>query len=246
MKKYLSILLLVLSMCMAAACKHTDEEVYPIRFGNIRQTVVLGITNRISFVDGGGEYRITVEKPDVLGIPEIDKDLSSVVITPLKLGESALTIHDVRANAYVVLHVSVEEFHLIYTILRIEGTNQNPYISLNDDVRLIRSDDGSRKVSVERNGKVLGEGLFDINTTDSKLPMMQFSLHHNESEEFELFEYQIFESGNALNILGHCFGFDWSVLSPDSARSRMSVSYSHLNLKASNGCIVTGIIHPNK
>lgn len=227
------------------ACGHSEyEEVYPIRFGNNDITVKLMVTNHVSFVDGGGEYRISVGSPDVIAVPVIDNDTRTLKITPLAKGESTVLIYDVRANKAVKLNVKVVDFYISCKVMAVEGTNLNPYVAAGDEIRFIRTDDDRRLVDVVRGGEFVADGCFDIDLdTSAGRANMHFGLHSymQATEELEPYLYKISNnSAAALDIINHLFGFGWQ--KPAAAGRSLPVFYPRLELEAPNGCVISGIL----
>lgn len=248
MNKLLSAILIFIVCLLVFACSDDKEpEIYPIRFDQQDYSIFLGVGASISYVDGGGVYELAASDPEVLGKFGIDVETRHLMINPAKTGESTLTITDVRANSKVELHIKVEDFYCSFKVIEVEGDNQNPYIAREDEIRFVKTSDNFRQLLILREDhlshqqKIVAEGDFDIERSETNIFTMQMGLHAKENEELEVFEYTIGGSGTILNLFNHFFDFDWE----ESVASKSSLPPQKIELvlvDADNNCKIACVM----
>ena len=107
---------MLLTCLFITACSDNDEpkytdEITPITFGKRDYTVMFGKDATIPFTDGGGVYELTASNPEVLGKFSIDVETNDrLYVQPAIVGESYLTIKDIKAETTVTLHFTVGNF----------------------------------------------------------------------------------------------------------------------------------------
>lgn len=231
------------------ACHSSDidePEIYPIRFPQPSYTVKMGITSSIFFVDGGDEYIIEIGNPDVIGKAEIDINNHNLYITPISIGESTITINDIRALKAVQLHITVVDFYLSFNVVSIDGENNNPYIRLNDELRYIRTDDNRKPFKIMYHNPLnyevntIAEGTFDFIRGDSDFSL-EMALHRKTGEELEAFTYTAKGPTAVFDVFNLYFGFGWEKL-PQS--KGLPVQRLNLELIDHNGCTINTILMP--
>lgn len=215
MYKLLIPLVLILSFLMTSCDSSDDPEVYPIRFGQTDYTIRYATTARIGFVDGGGQYELTASNPEVLGDFYIDAKNQTLVVRPSSVGESTLTVTDVRMNTSVTLNFTVEDFYLSFLVNEIEGNNLNPYLSVGNEIRFIRDDENTRQMKVMWQNKVtyelkcIANGRFDIERSETNIFTLNMALHSDRIEELEAFSYTMGGDGECLDIFDNYFDYNW-------------------------------------
>lgn len=247
MNKLLSAILIFILCLLAVACSDDKEpEIYPIRFGQQDYSIFLGVGASISYVDGGGVYELAASDPDVLGTFGIDVETHRLMINPAKTGESTLTITDVRANSKVELHIKVVDFYCSFKVIEVEGNNQNPYIAREDEIRFVKTSDNFRQLLILREDhlsqqqKIVAEGDFDIERSETNIFTMKMGLHAKANEEMEVFEYTIGGSWSVVNLFNHFFDFDW-----DESVASKSLPPQKIELvlvDADNNCKITCVM----
>ncbi len=73
---------------------------------------------------------------------------------PSSVGESTLTINDVKAGTSVTLNFTVVDFYLSFIVSEIEGDNHNPYLSIGNEIRFIRDDENTRQMKIMWQNKI--------------------------------------------------------------------------------------------
>lgn len=249
MNKIFNVIML-LTCLFITACSDNDEPkvpdmVTPITFGKSDYTIMFGKETLIPFTDGGGIYELTASNPEVLGKFGIDMETNSrLCIQPAKIGESYLTIKDVKAEATVTLHFIVEDFYLSFRINEIDGTNTNEFFEVGREIRFIRNEDNTKPVKViwynnmTFQPMIIGEGLFNITRSDTNIFSMEFSLHHNSDEEFALYEYTMGGDGEYMALFDSIFNFGWEK-NVASLSSRSQQRIVMILTDKNNGCKIT-------
>lgn len=247
MNKLLTAIQIFIMCFLTVACSDDKEpEIYPIRFGQQDYTIRLGVGTSIFYVDGGGVYKLAASNPEVLGTFGIDIETHRLMINPAKTGESTLTITDVRANNKVELHITVEDFYCSFKVIKVEGDDQNPYIAKEDEIRFVKTSDNFRQLLILREDhlshqqKIVAEGDFDIERSETNIFTMKMGLHAKANEEMEVFEYTIGGSGTVINLFNHFFDFNWE----ESVTSKsMQVRDIEMTLvDADNNCKITCVM----
>lgn len=222
MKKIFNVIML-LTCLFITACSDNDEPkdtdaITPITFGKRDYTVMFGKDAAIPFTDGGGVYELTASNPEVLGKFGIDMETNNqLYIQPAKVGESYLTIKDVKAEATVTLHFVVEDFYLPFVIDKIEGNNQNMFFVVGAAIKFIRNGDNTKPVKIEYSRPVtfkvetIAEGHFNITRSDTNIFTMEFSLHQCMGEDSKLYDYEYTMGGDGeyMTMFDQIFDFGW-------------------------------------
>lgn len=215
MNRLLIPFILFLSLFLSSCEDNDAPESSPIRFGKTDYTIRFGIATHISFVDGGGEYELTASNTDVLGEFYIDTENQALVVNPSGVGESKLTITDVRNKSSVTLNITVEDFYLACRIVDIEGENLNPYLSIGNEIRFIRDMDNNKSVKIMWQNKVtyelkcIANGRFDIERSETNIFTLNMALHSDRIEELEAFSYTMGGDGECLDIFDKYFDYNW-------------------------------------
>lgn len=240
MKKYMMWFLAVLCMTVASSCKHDEDEVYPIRFGVNDVTIMMGVRNVISFVDGGGVYKVAVSDSTVLGVPTVNARDKAIFITPLSTGSATLTVTDVRAKADVTLNVTVENFRMVYKINDIKGENTNTYVSNQDELWFVKSDGNGRTLKVVRDGSPVAVGKFDITMgeTEATMTMELNGVGADAGQEAEVHVYKMNATTNMFDIFNVYFEFKWEKL--PLYQSVQPIESSMELTDTGNGCVIYG------
>lgn len=249
MNRLLIPFILFLSLFLSSCEDNDAPESSPIRFGKTDYTIRFGIATHISFVDGGGEYELTASNTDVLGEFYIDTENQALVVNPSGVGESKLTITDVRNKSSVTLNITVEDFYLACRIVDIEGENLNPYLSIGNEIRFIRDMDNNKSVKIMWQNKVtyelkcLAYGSFDIERSQENIYTLDMALHSQRIEELESFSYTISGDWEALALFDKYFEYNWKN-SPKSITQPVKQINMILTDKF-NGCKITCEFQPN-
>ncbi len=228
-------LAMLLICILITACSSDNEPkepntATPIQFGKREYTVMFGKGIAIPFTGGGGVYELTASNPDVLGKFGIDMETNNhLYIQPSKIGESYLTIKDVKADATVTLHIIVEDFYLAFVIDEIEGNNKNPFFVEGATIKYIRNEDNTKPVKIEISRPVtfqietIAEGVFDITQSDTYIFTMKFTLHHKSDEEYVLYEYTMGGDGMYMSLFNSIFNFGWKEIVASSKSQPVKV-----------------------
>ncbi len=210
------ILSFLCTICLfAVSCGNEEPEIYPIRFNQNDYTIRVGVRANISFVDGGGMYDLTASNPDVLGKFYIDNDAHSLIVVPASIGESTLTITDVKTNSSVTLRFVVEDFYLSFRVDEIDGKNYNPYLTVGCEIRFIRDEDNTKRLKIYNLNHIthktykVAEGVFEIEKSETNIFTLNTALHHNPTEELETFSYTMGGDGEYLNLFDKIFEYNW-------------------------------------
>lgn len=247
-----TIILFLFTCLFITACSDNDEPkdtdaIIPITFGKRDYAVMFGKGAVIPFTDGGGVYELTASNPEVLGKFWIDMETNNqLYIQPAKVGDSYLTIKDVKAEAIVTLHVIVEDFYLPFVIDKIEGNNQNMFFVVGAAIKFIRNGDNTKPVKIEYSRpmtfkvETIAEGHFNITRSDTNKFVMDFSLHHSNGEDSKLYDYEYILGGDGeyMTMFDHIFDFGlekniFSSKSQPVRRIEMTLT------DKSNGCKIT-------
>lgn len=176
----------------------------------------------------------------------------SLYIQPAKAGESYLTIKDVKAEATVTLHFTVEDFYLSFRVNEVDGTNTNEFFDVGREIRFIRNEDNTKPVKViwyQNNTfrpMTVGEGIFNISRSDTNIFTMEFSLHHKSDEEFALYEYTMGGDGEYMTMFDHIFDFGWEKsIASSSSRSQPVKRIKMILTDKNNGCKITCQLEKN-
>ena len=246
------IIQLLLAVCLImTACNDNKESVpiviSPIHFEKDAYIVMAFCGASISYTGGGGVYKLSASNPEVLGKFGMDIETHRLIINPTATGESTLTIFDVETDSSVTLNITVEDFHLSFSVDEISGENVNHFIKVGDEIRYIRDTENTKQINVlrETDGKknIIAAGNFDIIHKDRYVYVMDMTLHSPLDEETTEFEYTIGGDEDCLRIFETYFWFNWS--NDDlSSRSQWIRSLT-MTLKDENYCITT-VLQPYK
>lgn len=239
---------LFIACLFVTACNDDEPEIRPISFEQQSYTIRLGVGASISFVDGGGVYELTASNPEVLGKFGIDIETHRLLINPVSVGESSLTITDVLANATVTLKFTVEDFYISFMVDVIEGVNTNPYISSGGEIRFIRDDNNTKRLKIYRlnhlthKGDFVADGVFDISKSETNIFTLDMALHHSSIEELETFSYTMGGDGEYLNLFDRIFEYNWdkSIASKSQPVRRINMILTDPN----NGFRITCSLQP--
>lgn len=239
---------LFIACLFVTACNDDEPEIRPISFEQQSYTIRLGVGASICFVDGGGVYELTASNPEVLGKFGIDIETHRLLINPVSVGESSLTITDVLANAAVTLKFTVEDFYLSFMVDVIEGVNTNPYISSGGEIRFIRDDNNTKRLKIYRlnhlthKGDFVADGVFDISKSETNIFTLDMALHHSSIEELETFSYTMGGDGEYLNLFDRIFEYNWdkSIASKSQPVRRINMILTDPN----NGFRITCSLQP--
>ncbi len=252
MNKNISTLIMLLISFVITACTHNNEPdaVVPISFEKRDYTVMYGKGAVIYFTGGGGVYDLTASNPEVLGKFGIEMEASKhcLYIQPANTGESDLTIKDVKTDTTVTLHFIVEDFYLSFRIDEIDGTNTNEFFDVGREIRFIRDDDNTKPVKVIWYNNMtfqpmtIGEGVFNINRSDTNIFTMDLSLHKSNSEDSATYDYEYTMGGDGeyMTIFDHVFNFGWEEnVASQSSRSQPINRVQMILIDKNNGCKIT-------
>lgn len=239
---------LFIACLFVTACNDDEPEIRPISFEQQSYNIRLGVGASICFVDGGAVYELTASNPEVLGKFGIDIETHRLLINPVSVGESSLTITDVLANAAVTLKFTVEDFYLSFMVDVIEGVNTNPYISSGGEIRFIRDDNNTKRLKIYRlnhlthKGDFVADGVFDISKSETNIFTLDMALHHSSIEELETFSYTMGGDGEYLNLFDRIFEYNWdkSIASKSQPVRRINMILTDPN----NGCKITCSLQP--
>lgn len=251
MNKIFNVIML-LTCLFITACSDNDEPkepdtVIPITFGKSDYTIMFGKETLIPFTNGGGIYELTASNPEVLGKFGIDMVTNSrLCIQPAKTGESSLTIKDVKTEATVILHFTVEDFYLPFVIGKIEGNNTNDFFVVGATIKFIRNDDNTKPIKIEISRPMtfeigtIAEGVFDITRDETNIFTMDFALHRKSDEEPVHYEYTMGGDGEYMTMFDSIFNFGWeknvaSLTSKSQPVKRIEMILTDKN----NGCKIT-------
>lgn len=244
------ILSFLCSICLLAiSCSNDNEpEISPISFNQQDYTVRVGVGANISFVDGGGVYELTASNPDVLGKFYIDNDVHSLIVIPASIGESTLTITDVKTNRSVTLRFVVEDFYLSFRVDEIDGKNDNTYLTVGSEIRFIRDEDNTKPLNIYRLNNIthkqdkVADGAFEIEKSETNIFTLNMALHHNSIEELEPFSYIMGGDGEYLNFFDKIFEYNWdkSIASKSQPVKRIEMILT----SSLNGCKISCSLQP--
>lgn len=244
MKKTIITLISIVCFLMTACTKDNEPETFGIRFGRQNYTVRNLVSTTISFVDGGGKYEVEIENPAIIENAEIDAENKTLKIIPKTTGESKIKIKDIRADYVVTLNITVTDFYLAYKVMQIFGENYNSYITVDSDIRYIRTADNRNAIQIvaidgySGEEKIIAYGGFDITKRNDKF-ILEMSLHKNENEELELFSYSVEGHYGVFNLFNRYFEFGWT----DVEESRDHVETINMDLTdLNNGCTINTIL----
>lgn len=238
--------LIFIACLFLTACNNSDSEpeVYPIRFAQQTYTIKMGVTTPISYVDGGDVYDVEIGNPAVIGKAGIDIETHCLMITPIAVGESTITVKDKRAESTIILNITVTDFYLGFKVERIEGESSNPYITPNSEIRYIRTSENKKFLRIinydnlSQKEKVIAEGVFDMIKGDKEF-ILDMVLHCGEHEEPEYFSYSVKGYEGVFDIFNRCFEFGWEK-SPKSRTlpmPRVNMDLTDMN----NGCQINTV-----
>lgn len=246
--------IMLLACLFITACSDDNEPdaVTPPSFEKRDHTVMFGKGAVITFTGGSGFYKLTASNPEVLGRFGIEMEAPGrkLYIQPAKTGESYLTIKDIKAEASVTLHFTIEDFYRSFRIDKIEGTNANEFFQVGRELRFIRNEDNTKPVKVIWYNNItflpmtVGEGIFNISRSDTNIFKMEFSLHHKSNEEFTLYEYTMSGDGEYMTMFNHLFDFGWEKSIASSSRSQPVKKVEMILTDKRNGCKVTCELMP--
>lgn len=251
-KIFNTILLLICLFITACGDDNGLQITTPICFEQSEYTVMFGEGASIPFTGGSGVYELTASNPEVLGKFAIDIETNErLYIQPAKTGESYLTIKDVNAEATVTLYFTVVDFYRSFKIDKIEGTNTNEFFEVGREIRFIRNEENTKPVKVigydnlTFQSMTVGEGLFNINRTETNIFTMEFSLHHKCDEEFALYEYTMGGDGEYMTMFDHIFNFGWeNNIASLPSRSQPVKRISMMLTDKLNGCKISCSLQP--
>ncbi len=249
----LTIPFLFLFSLLMTSCngKEEPEDIgNPIHFESSDYTIMLDKLCPITFTDGGGEYAISVGNPDVIIKAYIEQESHALILEPAKLGESSVTIMDIKHATTVTLHITVENFHLAFNIVDIAGTNTNSFFKLGSQFRLIKDELNSKEVTVgltdDKNSKfnMVGKGTFDITCSETNIFTMDFALHYVDNISSETYDYAYTLKGDdsCLQLLAYIFGFDWGDSIASSRAAQPAREQRLILTDAANGCHITCLL----
>lgn len=257
MKKIFNVVMMLVTCLLVTACGDDSgqDAAAPVSFGARDYTIMYGRGASIPFTGGSGVYELTASNPEVLGRFGIDTEAPDrrLYIQPAKAGESYLTIRDVKTEAVVTLHFTVDDFYLAFRIDEIEGENTNKFFETGRRIRFIRNDDNTKPVKVVWQQNMtfrlmtVGEGLFDIIRSEANIFTMTLALHYNSGEDSALHEYEYAMSGDGeyMSLFDSIFGFGWKAdAAPRSSRSQPVRSIKMILTDKDNGCKITCVLEP--
>ncbi|MDE6522264.1 MAG: hypothetical protein K2L17_05555 [Muribaculaceae bacterium] len=217
MRKLIISLMFVVCLIMMACNDNKEREptvISPIHFEKDAYTVMAFYGASISYSGGGGIYKLSASNPEVLGKFGMDIETHRLIINPTTTGESTLTVYDVETDSSVTLNITVEDFHLSFSVDEISGENVNYFIKVGDEIRYIRGTENTKQINVlrETDGKknIIAAGNFDIVHKDRYVYVMDMTLHSPLNEETSEFEYTIGGDADCLRIFETYFWFNWS------------------------------------
>ena len=215
MKKFIVPFLCIISLFIVSCGNDDEPEILPIRFDQHDYTIRLGVGASISYTNGGGVYELTASNPEVLGKFGIDLETHRLLINPASIGESTLTITDVKTNSSVTQRFVVEDFYLSFRVEEIDGKNYNPYLIVGCEIRFIRDEGNTKRLNIYNQNHVthetykVAEGAFDIEKSETNIFTLNMALHHSPTEELETFNYTMGGDGEYLNFFDKIFEYNW-------------------------------------
>ncbi len=237
---------LIFIICLfLTACNNSESEpeIYPIRFAQQNYTIKMGVTTSISYVDGGNVYDVEIGNPAVIGKADINIEAQCLMITPIAVGESTITVKDKKAESTIILYITVTDFYLSFKVERIEGENYNPYITPNSEIRYIRTNENKKILRIinydnlSHQEKIIAEGVFDITKGDKEF-ILDMALHDSEHEEQEFFSYFV-KGTMVFDMFNSYFDFAWEKSSESRALAmpRVNMDLTDIN----NGCQINSV-----
>lgn len=248
MNKLLILLAVILNFLMASCDGCDDLEGKPTKFEKNDYTIRYATTARIGFVDGGGLYELTASNPEVLGDFYIDAENRTLFVRPSSVGESTLTITDVRMNSSVTLKFTVEDFYLSFNVTEIEGDNHNPFLNVGNELRFIRDDENTRQMKIMWQDKISYElkciayGSFDIERSESNIYTLNMALHSQRIEESETFNYTMSGDSEYISIFEKYFDYEWRY--SVASKSQPVKQVRMILTDQSNGCKISCSLQP--
>lgn len=215
------VLLTLMSVCLSGCSDDNDEvkEIYPIRFIEKSHEVRLFQLESISFVDGGGDYAVSVADEEILSAT-INANTKNLSINGKKKGTTTVTIRDNKANEEVTLTIKVVDSYLGFV-------NRNSNISffpLESDLFLVNDEQKSFYLfKQERGGSLPVEapiltGQYETTVADDGLYLkLTFT---NDKEEEETHTYNITDSDQEVfSAMNKYLNSNWPKTSNDLTRS---------------------------
>lgn len=240
-----TILPLLLIYLFVTACAADDDvhEISPINFSEQNYTIYYGGWSSIHFYGGSGVYEPEVENSEVINQVAVDASTNSVLLFPAALGKSNVTLKDITTGQSATINVTVTNVHLYFRVDAIEGTNFNPYIAEDNEIRFIRTVDNRMSVKIFDNKsssvKPVAEGVFDM-TKDSDSFILEMSLHRDHNEEYELFRYSVKADFNAYELFDRLFNTPYA--EPPIIRSHPLLPPVMVLTELNNGCKITATL----
>ena len=243
--KQLKLILFALLSLLVVSCGNdgnNEPEIAPIRFAQQDYTIRMGVTSFIDYYDGGGLYELSVGNPNVLGECSIDAANHRLSVSPKGMGESTLTVKDILANSSVTLKFTVTNFYLSFSIIEIEGANNNPCLNTDGEIRFIRNADNTKSVELftldhmTNKEALVGEGNFDM-IRDGYIYKLRMDLQSPESDSFKSFEYRLGGDAEYLTIFNLYFDFGWD--KQPQSKSLPAKQICMIMTDESNGCQIT-------
>lgn len=153
-----------------------------------------------------------------------------------------LTVKDILANSSVTLKFTVEDFYLSFSIIEIEGANNNPCLTTDGEIRFIRNADNTKSVKLfaidhmTNKEALVGKGNFDM-IRDGYIYKLRMDLQSRESDGLESFEYILGGDSEYLKIFNLYFDFGWD--KQPQSKSLPAKQIRMIMTDESNGCQIT-------
>lgn len=251
MKRLFIPFMLIACLLMTACNSNSDSddvtskepEVKAIQFSQQDYSIVYGGWSSISYFYGGEVYKVEVGNPEVIGRTAIDIERHRLMLFPIALGESTVTIEDVNTNQSVTINIKVTNIHMYFHVNTIEGTNNNPYITQGCKLQLIRTCEDKKMVRIVSpdNHSTIAEGLFDMIKGKTEYTL-EMSLHGSESEEPQQFRYSVKANDPVFSLYNQSFAHEYQQMPTNRASQQPQKLYMELT-DMSTGCKITTMLY---
>lgn len=235
----------MLMACILMTACNSDEviskepEVKTIQFSKQDYSIVYGVGASIGYSNGGGVYKVEVGNPEVIGKAVMDIETRHLILLPIALGESTVTIKDVNTNKSVTINITVTNIHMYFHVNTVEGTNNNPYITQGSKIQLVRTCDDQKVIRIvgPDSQSTIAEGLFGMTKGDEYT--LEMSLYGSDSEEPQLFRYSVKANDAVFNLYNQWFTHEYIPVPTNRAISPQSPKLYMQLTDMSNGCKIT-------
>lgn len=234
---------LLMTACNSDDVTREEPEVKTIQFSKQDYFIVYGTGSSIGYSNGGGVYKVEVGNPEVIGKAVIDIETRHLILFPIALGESTVTVKDVNTNESVTINITVTNIHMYFHVNTVEGTNNNPYITQGSKIQLIRTCDDQKVIRIvgPDSQSTIAEGLFDMTKADEY--SLAMSLYGSENEEPQLFRYSVKANDPIFNLYNQWFTHEYIPVPTNRATSPQPPKLYMQLTDMSNGCKITTMLY---